>query len=242
MKVAVVTGAGGGIGSALCSVFKSAGYRTLGLDVRQTLADVTVIVDLTRFCRDESYATGVVNELREELGGGALKALVNNAAVQILKSSENLSVDDWQRTLDVNLLAPFLLTQRLLPQLMSAGGSVINISSIHEKLTKPGFVAYATSKAALSAMTRNMAVDLGPKIRINGICPAAIETPMLRAGFEGREEEFMQLAASHPSGRIGTPEEIARVALFLASDDCAFMTGSLIEVNGGIASRLHDPI
>jgi NAD(P)-dependent dehydrogenase (short-subunit alcohol dehydrogenase family) len=144
--------------------------------------------------------------------------------------------------LNVNLVAPFLLVQALLQELENANGSVINIASIHAQVTKPEFVCYATSKTALVGLTRSMAVDLGGRVRINSICPAAVSTPMLMAGFEGKDDRFKELSRMHPLGRIGTPDEIAQVALFLASPAASFITGAAINVDGGIGSRLHDPV
>jgi len=177
-----------------------------------------------------------------ELCADGLHVLVNNAAVQVLGGVEDLTISDWYRTLDINVLVPFALTKGLLAQLDSAGGCVINISSIHARLTKAGFVAYATSKAALSGMTRAMAVDLGSRVRVNAIEPAAIETPMLEAGFEGKPEQFVHLQASHPQGRIGTPEEVAALALSVASGELQFLHGACIGLDGGISGRLHDPV
>ena len=175
------------------------------------------------------------------IGASELKVLVNNAAVQILGDSAELTVASWQRTLEVNVLAPFLLTQALLQHLEHAKGSVINIASVHARLTKPGFVAYATSKAALVGLTRSMAVDLGKRVRVNAICPAAIATPMLLEGFDGNEAALEQLSSMHPVGRIGTPADVASAAIFLASDQAAFMSGAILGVDGGIGGRLHDP-
>ncbi|MFN6000135.1 MAG: SDR family NAD(P)-dependent oxidoreductase, partial [Dolichospermum sp.] len=116
------------------------------------------------------------------------------------------------------------------------------ISSVHAISTKPGFVCYATSKSALVGMTKAMAVDLGADLRINAICPGATATPMLLAGFEGKEEEFQQLSNMHPLERIAQPDEIASVALFLVSQEASFITGASLSVDGGIGIRLHDPV
>lgn len=129
----------------------------------------------------------------------------------------------------------------MLPQLEQARGSVINISSIHARLTKAHFVAYATSKAALSGMTRAMAVDLGGRVRVNAIEPAAIATDMLKAGFAGQPEQFALLEACHPQGRIGTPAEVAALALAIADGELRFLHGACVAMDGGISGRLHDP-
>jgi NAD(P)-dependent dehydrogenase (short-subunit alcohol dehydrogenase family) len=154
---------------------------------------------------------------------------------------DSLTRSDWQSTLDINLVAPFLLTQALLPELERAEGAVVNISSIHAKLTKANFVAYATSKAALSGMTRAMAVDLGARVRVNAIEAAAIDTEMLRAGFASSPAGLDELADYHPSGAIGTPRELAKLCLYLATSESPFLDGATIGLDGGISGRLFDP-
>jgi NAD(P)-dependent dehydrogenase (short-subunit alcohol dehydrogenase family) len=175
------------------------------------------------------------------LPDGALAGLVNNAALQVLGPAEQLTREDWRATLDVNLLAPFLWAQALLPELEAARGAVLNISSIHARLTKPGFVAYATSKAALSGMTRAMAVELGSRVRVNAIEPAAIDTPMLRAGFEGQPGEFARLAGCHPTGHLGSVEDVAQMALVLIDGQIPFLNAACVALDGGIGSALLDP-
>ena len=242
---AVVTGAAGGIGRALTEAFQSAGYRVIGVDREPEPAGPGcwryLQTDLRRTAEEAPYAEEVFARLEALLDGAGLDALVNNAAVQVLGGVESLTREDWARTLQVNLLAPFVWTQALLPRLESCGGCVINMSSIHARLTKPGFTAYATSKAALSGLTRALAVDVGPRVRVVAIEPAAIETDMLRAGFEGREEALDRLRACHPQQRIGSPEEVAALAVALARGDLGFLHGSCIAIDGGISSRLHDP-
>jgi len=243
-KAAIITGAAGGIGVALCLAFKESGYYTVAVDKLKSdaICDAFVTIDLDIYCREEFYRSEADERLLKAVGEIAIGVLVNNAAVQILGDTTNLSIDDWQSTLNVNLLAPFLLAQSLLPHLESAQGSIVNIASIHASLTKPGFVCYATSKAALVGLTRSMAVDIGARVRVNAICPAAINTPMLRDGFISKPELLDELAALHPVGRIGKPEEIATAALFLSCDKSTFLNGSILGIDGGIASRLYDPI
>ena len=170
-----------------------------------------------------------------------LRCLVNNAAVQRLGATDAVTTEDWDLSLGINLVAPFLLAQAFLPELEANQGSVVNIASIHAQLTKPGFVVYATTKAALAGMTRALAVDLGSRVRVNAICPAAIATPMLEAGFAGRPDARRQLDEFHPAGHIGQPAEVARLAVFLARPDCPFLTGSCLTLDGAICGRLHDP-
>ncbi len=241
-RVALITGAAGGIGRALVSVFEAQGWRVVSTD-RVALDRASHVMgslaDLSR--PDTTGGAALIAALRNETRG-ELSAIVHNAAFQVVKPTAELTPDDWQTTLNVNLMAPFWLTQAFLPELAARHGSVLAISSIHERLTKPGFVAYATSKSALSGMVRAMAVDLGGQVRVNAICPAAIGTPMLKAGFDGKAEAFAQLEAHHPIGRIGTPEEVAELAAFICSDRSPFMTGACLDLSGGISGRLHDPV
>lgn len=239
----VITGATGGIGAALCTAFRKAGYRVVGCDVRDGVpeCDEFLRFDLRALSGSDKDRTGILGRIREAVGGNTLSALVNNAAVQVLGKVESLTPADWQATFETNVTAAFLLTQGLLAELERGKGSVVNVASVHANLTKPGFVAYATSKAALVGLTRSMAVDLGGRVRVNAVLPAATGTPMLLAGFEGKPAELETLGAMHPAGRIARPEEVAAVAVFLASDAASFMTGASIAVDGGVGARLHDP-
>jgi NAD(P)-dependent dehydrogenase (short-subunit alcohol dehydrogenase family) len=241
----VITGAAGGIGQALCKIFRDHGYFVIASDIVEadkSSCDAFVLADLQKLCQDIRYREQVIESIRSHLDGGGLHGLINNAAVQIIKSTDHLTVEDWHTTLDINLVAPFLVTQALLPELESVLGSVVNIASIHAQLTKPEFVCYATSKAALVGLTRSMAVDLGPRIRVNAICPAAVKTSMLLDGFKGKEDCLAELSNKHPIGRLADPEEIAQATLFLVSRMSSFMTGEILRVSGGISGRLHDPI
>jgi NAD(P)-dependent dehydrogenase (short-subunit alcohol dehydrogenase family) len=241
-RVALITGAAGGIGRSLVSVFEAQGWRVVSTDrvaLERASHVVGSLADLSS--PDTAGGAALIAALRAETRG-QLSAIVHNAAFQVVKPTAELTADDWQTTLNVNLMAPFWLTQAFLSELKARHGSVLAISSIHERLTKPGFVAYATSKSALSGMVRAMAVDLGGQVRVNAICPAAIGTPMLKAGFDGQPEAFAQLEAHHPIGRIGTPEEVAELAAFVCSARSPFMTGACLDLSGGISGRLHDPV
>jgi len=241
-RVALITGASGGIGRALVGVFEAQGWRVVSTDRVALDRPGHVVGSLADLSRpDTTGGAALIAALRAETRG-QLSAIVHNAAFQVVKPTAELSADDWQTTLNVNLMAPFWLTQAFLPELSKRHGSVLAISSIHERLTKPGFVAYATSKSALSGMVRAMAVDLGGQVRVNAICPAAIGTPMLKAGFDGQAAAFAQLEAHHPIGRIGTPEEVAELAAFVCSERAPFMTGACLDLSGGISGRLHDPV
>lgn len=242
---AIITGAAGGIGQALVREFASAGYQVIGIihatQPEPAPATQYVTCDLARTVQDERYASEIFAQIHQIVGQSSLKALINNAATQILGGVDTLSRDDWQQTLQVNLLAPFIWSQAFLPELEQAGGSIVNISSIHARLTKKKFVAYATSKAALSGMTRAMAVDLGPRVRVNAIEPAAIETEMLKAGFEDNDALYNQLRNCHPQHRVGYVEEVANLALVIVEGYIDFLHGACIGLDGGISGCLLDP-
>jgi NAD(P)-dependent dehydrogenase (short-subunit alcohol dehydrogenase family) len=239
----IVTGASGAIGRALLDAFAAAGDVVVGLDRRAPPSGLGRFVraDLAELCAGERERARIVAALRYQLAGLRLRALVNNAAVQIVKPSGRLAAADWRRTLEVNVVAPALLVKAFAPDLARVHGSVVNVASIHARLTKPGFAAYATSKAALLGLTRSLALDLGGRVRVNAISPAAIDTPLLAQGF-GRDRRARQrLARHHPAGRVGTAAELAALAVFLASADAGFITGESFGLDGGIGARLHDP-
>jgi len=241
----LITGAAGGIGRELVRVFSNSGYKVIAVD-RNPPADALDChawyeFDLSLLATSESAACDFFAKVRTDIQGSGLAVLINNAAIQILGGVDSLKREDWKQTLDINLLAPFYLTQGMLEELETAKGSVVNISSIHARLTKKNFVAYATSKAALSALSRAMALDLGDRVRVNAIEMGAIETEMLFAGFQDDLESLNELKNCHPLGRIGSPSEVAKLALMLSSVEFEFIHGACISMDGGISARLHDP-
>ena len=197
-------------------------------------------MDLIEFVRDETYANTQTQELKSLFPSGELNVLINNAAIQILGGANSLTREQWRDTLDANLLASFFLTQAFLPNLSCCDGVVLNIGSVHARLTKRDFVAYATSKAALEGMTRSLAVDLGEKVRVNCISPGAIDTSMLLQGFHGKAEKIKELASMHPRNRIGTPDEVALLAVLFANQRLSFLSGASVSLDGGISSLLSD--
>lgn len=243
MPIAIVTGATGGIGTTICRTLKGRGYSVIGIDRSSGSceADELLLCDLREFHRSSTAAEDLRARIRPHTKG-RLNLLVNNAAYQVVKRVDELSREDWDDTMSVNFSASFFLAQLFLPELEAARGSVVNIGSIHANLTKPHFVAYATSKGAMVTMTRALAVELGPRgVRANAILPAATDTAMLRAGFEGNEAAYRALKDFHPLKRIGTPDEIAELVAFLASDKSTFINGSAFGIDGGIGAVLHDP-
>ena len=246
-KSVLITGCNGGIGEALVSAFADNGWRVIGVDrtgavPASTQSGGVVAADIGDFANNSAALSAFGKSVRERINDAPLCAVINNAAVQNLGRLNVLSAADIVETMQVNVIAPMLLVKEFLPELVQNTGAVVNIGSVHAQATKPEFSAYATSKAALHGLTRALAVDLGPKIRVNTLAPAATETPMLKAGFEGKPEALQALKDVHPLQRIADPEEIARIAIFLASKDSAFISGATIYADGGVLSRLHDPI
>jgi len=241
----LVTGCNGGIGASLVDTFSEAGFRVIGVD-KTAKADmfsgaVFLQSDIGVFGHDESVIDQFAADVRAACEDVPFGILINNAAVQVLGATQDLTAADFVHSMNVNVIAPFALTKALLPELRDNRGVVINIGSVHAQATKPEFAAYGTSKSALHGLTRALAVDLGPDVRVNTIAPAATATTMLKAGFEGKEQAFQALRDVHPLKRVAEPYEIAKIALFLASEQCSFLTGATIYADGGVLSRLHDP-
>jgi NAD(P)-dependent dehydrogenase (short-subunit alcohol dehydrogenase family) len=244
VKSVVVTGSNGGIGTAICNHLKVKGYFIIGVDLLcdNNNLDRFILFDMKTLAINNNYRDEFSIQAENCIKGTELVGLVNNAAIQILGSLEKATVEDFCLTLNVNVVAPFVLTKLFLDRLESNHGSVVNIGSIHAKLTKPEFVSYATSKAALIGLTQSMAVDCGSRIRVNAIQPAATATEMLLAGFKDKPEAFSALKHFHPTKTIAEPLEIAKAVAFLLSDSIPFANGTVLDINGGIGHRLHDPI
>lgn len=240
----LITGANGGIGKALVDSFRKEGYVVIATDLaaeKEVDCDFYIEQDLSELVSNEEKFNEFLLRVKCISRQHPLKSIINNAAVQILGDINSINLEKMQSTLNVNLLAPFLIIKGLCDELVANRGVVINIGSIHAECTKPGFLAYATSKVALKGLTQSLAVELGGKIRVNCIQPAATETEMLVEGFKGNEGGLDELNKMHPIGRVALPQEISEVAVFLVSDKAGFITGATINVDGGIGVRLHDP-
>ena len=239
-----VTGANGGIGSEICACFRQKGWRVIGSDIQpdsEFELDGYVSMDLARLVNESDYKEERVGLLRESLAGRC-DCLVNNAAHQLVKPATSVTADELAQSLGVNVSAPFLLVKSVLDLLEESSGSVINVGSVHATLTKPGFLAYSVSKSALEGLTRALAVELGSSIRFCGVSPAAVSSSMLVEGFANDPGGLKQLADYHPTKSIGQPDEVARLVCFLAEEEGRFLNGSIIALDGGISSRLHDPV
>jgi NAD(P)-dependent dehydrogenase (short-subunit alcohol dehydrogenase family) len=242
MKTILITGSNGAIGQALCYAFKQDGYHVVGTDIqkdKKNNIDIYIPIDLDLLCNDAMYRDRSIKSIIKNCNHG-LDVLINNAATQILSPVSELSFQDWNKTININLNSVFILVKELLGKLEMVKGGVINISSIHAQLTKPGFTAYSTSKAGLIGLTKSFAVELGSKVRVNAISPAAILTPMLEVGFSKNQKARNKLDSYHPTEVIGTVNDIVAASLYLSKAD-VFINGSIINIDGGILSRLHDP-
>lgn len=243
MKTILITGSNGAIGQGLCKSFMENGCRVIGIDLEKSSKGNTSVylsIDLNLLCANTNYCDQVMKGIVSECRDG-LDVLVNNAATQILAPIEELTFENWQQTLNVNLSSVFILIKELLSKLEERKGNVVNIASIHATLTKPSFSAYSTSKSALVGLTKSLAVELGSRIRVNAVCPAAVDTPMLREGFVNNPGKIHELESFHPTHYIGRVQDVVSAVLFLADNNNIFVNGSVFDLSGGILSKLHDP-
>jgi NAD(P)-dependent dehydrogenase (short-subunit alcohol dehydrogenase family) len=244
---ALITGCNGGIGQALCREFRAAGYLVIGTDLhekKEADCDLYLSCDLLELATDSLSQKWFQNAIHGFLGeqSAELQVVINNAALQVTKPLDSLSSSEFLACQKINVVAPFVIAKLFEELLRKAKGSIVNIGSIHSKLTKPRFCAYSTSKAALSGLTRALALEFSGEVNVNVILPGATRTAMLLAGFREQTEKYQELESFQPVGRIAEPEEIAHLALFLCSPNARFITGSDFPIDGGIGGCLHDPI
>ena len=238
----VISGCSGGIGQALVSEFQAQGWVIVGVDRRQADPALEYFFESDlRNISDRSISESLRKFFADVNLELSINALINCAATQTIGNFETLESQSLQESFSVNVVAAFELSRILSPVLEQQGGSIVNIGSIHAELTKKGFLPYSVSKAALRGLTRALALELGGRVRVNSIEPAAVETEMLKSGFVGSPEKYAKLVEYHPSQKIGKPDEIAQFVRYLIEDAPSFLHGSTIQLDGGISKVLHDP-
>jgi len=244
MNIALVTGASSGIGAATAIAFAEAGWDVMaaGRDEGR-LEEVADVSDNIAIWSGELSGSDECEELVADTIDefGALDCLVNSAGILLRGDVGDTSDDDWRNTMTINLDVPFFLCRAALPHLQKTSGSIVNISSYWGLQAGERTVAYSTSKGGLIMLTKALAKDTAADgIRVNAICPGPVDTPMLAAGAEAADieaQEFLDRVADFsPNGRITTPEEVAGLTLFLASDAASQITGTAIPIDGGLAA------
>jgi NAD(P)-dependent dehydrogenase (short-subunit alcohol dehydrogenase family) len=255
-KVAIVTGAGRGIGRATALLFAKEGAKLVLNDLRAELVqetakliteqggEATVVVgDVAKAADTKALAETAVERY------GRIDILDNNAAIYLPPDILELPEDDWDRLMAINVKGIYLCCKAVIPHMLKGGGSIINLGSIVSFIALDGpkdlAPAYVTSKGAVLQLTRALAVRYGRhNIRVNCVCPGFIETDMVETALAGMADSAQARAeirkageAAHALGRFGKPEEIANAILFLASDEASFVTGSPLHVDGGYLAR-----
>jgi meso-butanediol dehydrogenase/(S,S)-butanediol dehydrogenase/diacetyl reductase len=244
-KVALVTGGRGGIGRAVCARFLREGATVFAADLTKegTLSDAA---DGSRFVRfdvtSEEEARAAMVRVEQECG--RLDVLVNAAGIEIEKTIEQTSLADWNRIFAINVTGTFLASKYALPLLRKSGsGSIINLGSYDGFIADPGLAAYCATKGAVHALTRAMACDHGPEgIRVNAICPGYVDTPMLKNFFRDVGDiETLDAAVRgvHPMRRYGTPEDVANLVNWLASDEARYASGQLWVLDGALTAQVQ---
>lgn len=247
-KTAFVTGGCGGIGRAICTRFAAEGARVMAADLaawEDAPEDVRVVsYDVTS---EDAAIDGMARIARH---WGHLDILVNAAGIEIEKTIEDTTLEEWNRSFAVNVTGMFLTCKHALPVLRKSGGaSVINFGSYDGFIADPGLAAYCATKGAVHALTKAMACDHGPEgIRVNAVCPGYVDTPMLQSFFEGEGSggdggtiETLQQAVRdvHPMRTYGTPEDVANLVTWLASDEARYASGQLWVLDGGLSAQVQ---
>lgn len=237
-QVAVVTGAGGGIGREIALHLARAGARILAVDLkadglRETAACAEGMATHACDLCDPSAAPAVMAAVQKAFNQ-PLAILVNNAGMGNARSAHETSNADWEHYLDVNLGTIFRMSTAALPRFATNGGCIVNIASIFGLVGVQGAAPYAAAKAGIVGLTRQMAADYGPRgVRINAVAPGLIATAATAERIAANERFQNVLVRRTPLGRIGTPSDIARAVAFLASEDASYITGQTLAVDGG---------
>ena len=243
-KSVIVTGAAGGIGSAIAVRFAAEGARVVITDVNAEGAEAAAAAiratggRARAFAADIATAEGCHANIADAMAHeGRIDVLCNNAGINRRGPLLSLTAEDWRMSFAVNVDAMFHTCQAALPHMIAGGGgAIVNTASQWGLHPAPNHIAYNVTKAAVASFTQNLARDYAPQnIRVNAVCPGEIHTPMLEAGVKRSGRTIADLDRMVPFGRIGKPEEVAALVAFLASDEAAFMCGSLVEITGAQA-------
>jgi len=248
-RIVVVTGAGSGIGRACAIESAKEGALVLVADINPEGADETVrqivadegkaVVFITDVSKPESVKQLVDFTIKSFT---KIDALINNAAIQVNKTIEDITFEEWNMQMSINVGGIFLCSKYFLPYLRVTKGSIVNMSSVNGFFVEPMCAGYCTTKAAIIGLTKAMAIDHGHEgVRVNCICPGYIDAGLAEGYFQSQADPAqarVDAGKLHALWRIGKPEEVARVAVFLSSDDASFMTGSSVVVDGGFGSGL----
>lgn len=230
MKTAVVTGGGSGIGRAIAQRLGADGYRVATLDLSASEDDFSFTADVT----DRAQVDAALDQIREKLGPIAI--LVNSAGLDGFKQFTDITFEEWQRVINVNLHGVFHTVQAVLPDMIEAGwGRIVNISSSSTHSGVPFMSHYVSAKSAVNGLTKSLALEYGQfGITVNAVPPGFIDTPMLRgAESRGLLGDINDTIAATPVRRMGRPEDIAAACSFLISEEAGYITGQLLGVNGG---------
>ena len=249
-KVAIITGAGAGIGKSIAEIFAKEGARVI-VSSRRKINGEPVANNIIKdngeaiFIKcDVSIEKDVKNMVKKTIKiFGRIDILINNAGVNFVKPFTDLTVEDWDRVIDTDLRGTFLCTLSCIKEMLkTGGGSVVNISSVHSKACLPGAAPYDAAKWGIVGFTKSLAVEFAEKkIRLNIISPGLIDTKIwddIKNSASDIDECLAYWNSNIPMKRVGTPEEIANVAVFLASDEASYITGSNIFIDGGMTSQL----
>ncbi|MEP7142664.1 MAG: SDR family oxidoreductase [Ferruginibacter sp.] len=245
----VITGSGSGIGRACALAFAKEGASVVVADINLKAAEETVQQILAangkaHACQADVSKPGSVAGLVEQTIqlNSKIDILVNNAAIQVNKTVEDTTFEEWNAQMGVNVGGVFLCSKLFLPHLKASKGNIVNMSSVNGYFVEPSCAGYCATKAAIIGITKAMAIDHGHEgIRVNCICPGYIDAGLAEGYFQSQGDPAqarIDAGKLHALWRIGKPEEVAQVAIFLASDDASFVTGSAYVVDGGFGSGL----